>query len=56
MVDDIPTSEINVIKSKFAPAEDDMNEHMPTLSIHSLRAIAAAGNPDLDFSEESIPT
>ena len=34
--DDIPTSEVNVIKSKFAPAEDNMNEHMPTLSIHSL--------------------
>ena len=50
--DDIPTSEINTIKSKFAPAEDDMNEHMPTLSIISLRAIAAAQNPDL----ESMPT
>ena len=32
-----------------------MNEHMPTLSIHSLRTIAAARTGE-DFSEESIPT
>ena len=40
--EDIPTSEIALISSKFAPTEeDDMDEHMPTLSSHSLRAIAA---------------
>ena len=33
-----------------------MNEQMPTLSTFSLQAIAAARNPDLDFSEESMPT
>ena len=56
-LDAIHDSEINAINSKFALTEEDnMNEHTPTLSINSLRAIAAAPNTHLDFSEESIPT
>ena len=41
----------------YAPITPDLiDDHVPTISVADVRAIAAIRHPDLDFSEESIST
>ena len=45
-----------MIASKIAPAEDDYEEHILSLNLESVRAIAGLRYPEQDLSEDSIPS
>ena len=40
---------------KYAPTEADSNEHVLTLSVRDIRAIASIRFTDRDMSEDDIP-
>jgi hypothetical protein len=42
------------IQSQLAPTEDNMDTTVPSIDIHSLRAITKLRNPDLSFEENDI--
>jgi hypothetical protein len=44
------------IQRNLAPTEDDMDVTVPSIDIHSLRAIASLRNPDLSFAEADLST
>ena len=44
------------IQRNLAPTEDDMDVTVPSMDIHSLRAIASLRNPDLSFAEADLST
>ena len=41
---------------KYAPTEADSDEHVPTLSVADIRAIASIRYTGLDMSEDALPT
>ena len=41
---------------KYAPTEADSEEHVPTLSVEDIRAIASIRFTDRDMSEDAIPS
>ena len=45
-----------MIASKIAPAERDYEEHILSLNLESVRAIAGLRYPEQDLSEDSIPS
>ena len=45
-----------LIRKKLAPTADDMDSSVPTIDIHSLRAIVKLRHPDISFEEDDIST
>ena len=52
---ELPSANLKKLLATIAPGEDDFDEHIPEMSIHSLRCIASA-KTGWDFSEENVST
>jgi hypothetical protein len=49
------TKQINLLLAKYAPVESDYTEHVMSLDIESIRAIASLRHTNVDMSEDAIP-
>ena len=52
---DLPTADVQKLRAKYAPTKFDFDDHVPTMSAHTIRAIGAV-RTCLNFSEEAIST